>query len=97
MNLWSSVRFIAFDMGMLMPRSSIISAMISRSLGHTEVSRENTHSRQNYPATPRLRVVTEEPLKSMFKEPLRIGPQEAEKLEALNSTGRVDFVLQVQR
>lgn len=83
--------------GMLIPRASIMSAMISKSLGRTEVPRENTPMQKNNPTAPRLSVVTGEPLESILKEGLGIDPQEVEKLKALNSIGRVDFVLQVQQ
>lgn len=78
-------------------RSSITSSLISRSLGYTDVSPENPHPQQDS-ATSWLGLMPEETLYSVFKQSttgLRTARQEADKLKAINSTGRVDFVIQV--
>ena len=78
--------------------SSITSSLISRSLGYTDASPENPHPQHNDPITPGLSVMPEETLYSVFKQStagLKTARQEGDKLKALNSTGRVDFVIQV--
>jgi DDHD domain len=89
-NLWSSVR------------SSITSSLISRSLGYPDVPAEN-----NPQANPRpeeitspggVSVMPEGTLYSVFKQTssgIKTAKQEADKLKAINATGRVDFVIQV--
>ena len=80
--------------------SSITSSLISRSLGYTDVSSENPHPLQKDTHTPGLNVMPEETLYSVFKQStagLRTARQEGDKLKALNSTGRVDFVVQVPK
>jgi hypothetical protein len=64
-------------------------------LGYTDVSPANP---QQDPATPALGIMPEETLYSVFKQTttgLKTARQEADKLKAINSTGRVDFVIQV--
>jgi len=78
-------------------RSSITSSLISRSLGYTDVSSENPNPPQQDPTTPGIGLMPEETLYSVFKQStsgLKTARQEADKLKAINSTGRVDFVIQ---
>lgn len=80
--------------------SSITSSLISRSLGYADVSPENPHPQQQPqdPTAPGVGLMSEETLYSVFKQStsgLRTARQEADKLKAINSTGRVDFVIQV--
>jgi len=86
-SLWSSVR------------SSITSSLISRSLGYTDVPPENNQNPTEPPelVTPSVGLMSQETLYSVFKQTttgLRTARQEADKLKAINSTGRVDFVIQ---
>jgi len=81
-----------------MDRSSITSSLISRSLGYGDISSENAQPHQQDPQTPGVGLMPEDTLYSVFKQTtsgLRTARQEAEKLRAINSTGRVDFVIQV--
>ena len=74
--------------------------MISRSLGYRDISPENPHPQPNDPSTPGLGVMPEETLYSVFRQSttgLKTTRQEADKLKAINSTGRVDFVIQVRQ
>ena len=79
--------------------SSITSSLISRSLGYADVPPDNNHSpTQTDPVTPGVGLMSEDTLYSVFKQTttgLRTARQEADKLKAINSTGRVDFVIQV--
>ena len=80
--------------------SSITSSLISRSLGYTDVSPEHPHPQQPHDPTspPGVGLMSEETLYSVFKQTssgLKTARQEADKLKAINSTGRVDFVIQV--
>jgi len=92
-NLWSSVRYShCVSHG----SSSITSSLISRSLGYPDVSSENPHPQQPDPNTG-IGLMSEETLYSVFKQSttgLKTARQEADKLKAINSTGRVDFVIQ---
>jgi hypothetical protein len=85
-NLWSSVR------------SSITSSLIARSLGYPDITAsENQHPQPQDPTTSGA-VMPEETLYSVFKQTasgIKTAKQEADKLKAINSTGRVDFVIQV--
>jgi hypothetical protein len=68
-------------------------------LGYADVSPENPHSQQSQdPNAPGVGLMPEETLYSVFKQStsgLKTARQEADKLKAINSTGRVDFVIQV--
>jgi hypothetical protein len=64
------------------------------------MSAENHHPLPHDPSTPGMGVMPEETLYSVFKQSatgLKTARQEADKLKAINSTGRVDFVIQVLR
>jgi hypothetical protein len=85
-----------------MIRSSITSSLISRSLGYADVPPENPQqphpSQKSDPHSASLGVMPEETLYSVFRQSttgLKTARQEADKLKAINSTGRVDFVIQV--
>ena len=97
-SLWSSVRY-EYHLSSLILRSSITSSLISRSLGYADVPPDSPQSpSQTDPATPGVGLMSEETLYSVFKQTttgLRTARQEANKLKAINSTGRVDFVIQV--
>jgi hypothetical protein len=64
------------------------------------MSSENPQPASHDPAaTTGVGVMPEETLYSVFKQStssLRTARQEADKLKAINSTGRVDFVVQVR-
>ena len=94
---------------LLIGRSSITSSLISRSLGYADVPPESPQPQpqqqlqQQQPQqsdlhSPSLGLMPEETLYSVFKQSttgLKTARQEADKLKAINSTGRVDFVIQV--
>jgi hypothetical protein len=96
-NLWSSVRFVPSG-AVSDSSSSITSSIISRSLGYGDISADNPQQHQQDPQTPGVGLMPEETLYSVFKQStsgIRTARQEADKLKAINSTGRVDFVIQV--
>lgn len=57
---------------------------------------ENHNPPQNDLATPGVGIMPEETLYSVFTAGLKTSHQEVNKLKAINSTGRVDFVIQVR-
>jgi hypothetical protein len=62
------------------------------------VSPENPNPQHPDPNIPGIGLMPEETLYSVFRQSttgLKTAKQEASKLKAINSTGRVDFVIQV--